>query len=850
MSRGFRHHRPPRLIRAASPWTLLVLTLGLMLAGCSRPQTENEAEKTSTETGPSGREKISPAVDDRIRLVPLDRVELRGFLGQRVAANVTARLVRIPTELLLDGFAERPLTYWAGERTGKWIDAAALAWKHSGDPELRRKMDDLVAGLVASQEPDGYLGTYLEEERWGEWDVWIHKYVLLGLLRYHEVTGDAAALTAARRAADLILETFGPGTRSILEGAAHMGMAATSILEPMVLLYRRTGDERYLEFSRYLVASWQEEQGPRIIQSLLEIGSVHRTANAKAYEMVSNLVGLCELYRTTGDPSLLEPVLIAWEDIRRNQLYIHGGGAVGEYFSEPHHFPNHVGERINENCVTVSWLQLTAQLWRLTGEARYAEALEHSLYNALLGAQRGDGGGWCYYTPLAGTKPFTETVHCCSSSGPRAVALSPALAFATDEEGVYVNLYEAGRAILATPAGRRLEIAVDGSYPGSGTVTVTLTPQEPETFDLALRVPSWTPEMRVEVNGKALETELAPLSWARVRRRWEPGDAVRVTIDPGPRLVAGRVTNEGRVAAAAGPLVLALDARDNPSAGAPATVGLSAAPGSWEPEIVPVAAAEAEWPGQFRVRARGFDAGGREQEIVLRDFATAGSRAAPFAVWLRADPSREVAEPSLFFGARGASSLGSMQADAYLTICPYCPPRLLARILTDDRPFPTLHTGSDQRQTGLTDGDPGSLTVAFPEQEGGEVWFEVEREEPQPVARIELVHGTTNIDGGWFDTRRGKPQVWAREGRGAWEGLGALDGYPETTASDPGPLRGGEVFALRLAAPRRFSAIRITGAASHGEREGEVLLQGRPVPEGWRARGPFASLGQVRAYPE
>ncbi len=154
--------------------------------------------------------------------------------------------------------------------------------------------------LIKTQEADGYLGTYTKDKRFGlysgaDWDVWVHKYNLIGLLTYHEYTGNEAALNSSRKIGDLLLNTFGPGKKSILSAGTHMGMAATSVLEPMVLLYRATGDEKYLDFAKYIVQSWDEPNGPKIIKTLTETGKVNKTANGKAYEMLSNLVGLCEL---------------------------------------------------------------------------------------------------------------------------------------------------------------------------------------------------------------------------------------------------------------------------------------------------------------------------------------------------------------------------------------------------------------------------------------------------------------------------------------------------------------------------------------------------------------------------
>ena len=274
---------------------------------------------------------------DVAEALPPSAVHLDGWLGHRVEINAKNRLLAVDTEPLLAGFRKKPGVHpWIGEHVGKWMHAATLAWAYTGDPALREKLDRVAADLIHSQEPDGYLGTYAPEQRFGlfegaDWDVWSHKYNLLGLLTYYQYTGNEAALAACRKMGDLLIATF-PAKKSILAAGTHLGMAATSVLEPIVLLYRATGDERYLQFARYIVKSWDEPNGPKIIATLLTEKQVNKTANGKAYEMLSNLVGLCELARATGDRALLDPVLNAWQDIVDKRLYLTGSASAGERF--------------------------------------------------------------------------------------------------------------------------------------------------------------------------------------------------------------------------------------------------------------------------------------------------------------------------------------------------------------------------------------------------------------------------------------------------------------------------------------------------------------------------------------
>ena len=323
----------------------LLMPLLLVLASdlCARPVRAGDMSPVAYQVDaklPDALQELSPAA-----------IELHGWLGHRVALNEKNRLAQVDLEPLLAGYRHKPGTHpWIGEHIGKWMHAATLAWAYTGDESLRKKLDYAAEELIKSQEADGYLGTYTPDKRFGlypeaDWDVWSHKYCLMGLLTYYRFTGNTAALDACRKVGDLLIKTFGPGPgqKSIIDAGTHVGMAATSVLEPMVLLYRHTGDQRYLEFARYLVQAWNEPAGPKIIATLLEKKQVNLTANAKAYEMLSNLVGLCELARASGDRELLQPVLLAWEDIVAHRLYLTGSASQGEHFREDHYLPNHAG---------------------------------------------------------------------------------------------------------------------------------------------------------------------------------------------------------------------------------------------------------------------------------------------------------------------------------------------------------------------------------------------------------------------------------------------------------------------------------------------------------------------------
>lgn len=587
---------------------------------------------------PLGKAFAAPEPD---RQVPfkVSSVRLAGFLQPRIIANARSRLLAMDEGALLAGFERRPGTQaWIGEHVGKWLHAASITWAYTGDPSLRAKMDRVVNRLLRTQKPDGYLGTYLDKDRWTSWDVWVHKYVLLGLLSYYERTGEPRALDAARKIGDLLVSTFGPGKRDIIASGEHVGMAATSVLEPVVLLYRATGDSRYLDFANYIVSSWDQPNGPKIIQSLLSTHSVAQTANAKAYELMSNLVGLCELVRTTGNRSLLKPVLIAWDDIVRRRMYITGGTSLNEYFQKDYYLPNE--GNVSETCATVTWLQLNLQLLYLTGEPIFADVAEKIIYNHLLAAQHPYSATFCYFTPLSGYKRYTSEMNCCVSSGPRGIALIPTFAYTLTSKSICVNLYNTG--IASLPLSPKVTVVIHQRtlYPLDGGVELNIDPSHPVRFALSLRIPSWCPKAVASVNkGKPIAGK--PGTYLSIYRQWRQGDRVTLRMEMPAVLIKGTHTNQGLFAIRRGPLVLCADEALNPKLRPITMAGLNANAAS---ELKP-----ARRTGTGAIRERVFAAPGFMLErqnggavkpiprtVFLIPFAEAGATGGRYSVWLRA----------------------------------------------------------------------------------------------------------------------------------------------------------------------------------------------------------------------
>ncbi|MGC8667399.1 MAG: glycoside hydrolase family 127 protein [Chthonomonadales bacterium] len=621
--------------------TIVALVLCVGAAGSEAVAQQNPAGLALPNTA---------VVADREDLLAPGNVQLGGLLGARWRLNARNRLLAVDEDELLSGFRHRPGSQaWVGEHVGKWLHAASLTYAAEHDPLLRAKMDRVVRELIRTQEADGYLGTYTPDKRFGlypgaDWDVWVHKYCILGLLAYYQATGNRAALNAARRAADLLLKRFGPGKQDILSAGTHMGMAATSVLEPIVLLYRATGDRRYLDFGRYLVAQWEEPGGPHILSALERTHSVRRVANAKAYEMLSNLCGLLELYRATGVRRYLTDALIAWEDITRHRLYLTGSGSSFEVWQDDGVLPNTVAASICETCVTVTWEQFNVQLLRLLGEARFVDQLERTVYNHLLGAQKPSGEAWCYYTPLEGRKPYGTSTSCCLSSGPRGIALLPTFVYGATSRGPAVNFYCTSAARIPLAPGS-VHISQQTRYPLDPDVALRIDPgTRPRRFTLLLRVPAWSDHVQVHVNGRPWPGRVRRGEYLGVTRLWRAGDRVDLRIAIPVRLGLGDRGNSGRAAVMWGPLVLAADAALNPGLSVEHVALRAETASDLHLRILPHGGDEED--AQFEADAV-VPSEGSPQKVRVRlcPFYAASSRGSDFLVWMRWAPRGAVLLP-------------------------------------------------------------------------------------------------------------------------------------------------------------------------------------------------------------
>lgn len=496
--------------------------------------------------------------------------QLGGLLGRALEANRRGRLSHFitgpasPAIAIFDPalIAQNFEGDWYGEHAGKWLVAAAKAFARSQDPTLAAHLRQVADYLLDVQQPDGYLGTYAPARRFmvpqppkplswnGEpalrtWDIWTHSYLLLGLLEAHKALGERRYLGAAQRIGDLCWRTLVQEGIDITTLGNHHGMSATILLDPAVDLYLTTREPRYLALAERILAQAEAHPELALLSRALAGVDASEIATGKAYQLAWNLVGLAKLHKATGREDCRLAVETLWANIREHHLSLGGGpwGGVAHRSREVFN-PRGVFEpqAYVETCSTLAWLQLNRELLLITGEAVYAEEIERSAYNDLLGAMAPNGEDWCYYSFPNGRRVHTTYWRCCKSSGAMAIEELPALAYGvTADGGLAVNLYGPSSASLQLPRAGTVRIEQQTDYPFDGRIRLRLAQVDNSAaaFALRLRIPSWAEGASLHVNGESVAVDFG--RYAIVDRTWRSGDELLLSLPM--RITTHRRTN-------------------------------------------------------------------------------------------------------------------------------------------------------------------------------------------------------------------------------------------------------------------------------------------------------------------
>ena len=519
---------------------------------------------------------------------PLKTTHEFGLHGERINLWRQNRLkFMLYGDFLINGFEHRPGSHpWQGEHIGKWLHATTLSIQNQEEASKEdatqggrsentlKSMKLLVERLLATQLPNGYMGTYTEKNRFMEmmekesmksgWDVWVHRYNLYGLLTYEKFYPNPEVLDACKKIGDLLIETFGEGKADITMYGTRQGISSTTLLESIVMLYERTMEKKYLDFAEHIVKIIEQNDKHRLMGNMLEHGSVVYSGDGKAYQLMANLLGYLGLYRCTGKEKYLTTVQNGWKDIKQNHILATGGpwsrqtsyNGNKECFAHQEAF--HPEKIFVEGCSDTTWIQLNIHLHELTGEAKYFNEAEITLINEVYRHQDMDGYKFAYYTtPNENKTQSNPFYHCCASSEPRGMEMYSDNLVGVIDGNLSVNsLFSASIRLTEEFGGGKINIL--GNFPHSNGTTFELDLIEQKQFTLEFRVPANTLFKSVAVNGRKVEAIKNERGKYEITGKWKKGD--QVEINHKFELKAHKEIGEGGkkwVAFTYGPLTLA-----------------------------------------------------------------------------------------------------------------------------------------------------------------------------------------------------------------------------------------------------------------------------------------------------
>ncbi len=416
---------------------------------------------------------------------------------------------------------------WRGEYWGKMMRGACLIYEYTQNKELYAALEDSIRHMLTAAEGDGRVSSYSRNTEFNGWDLWGRKYVMLGCEYYLDICKDQGlrndVIRFLCRCADYILEHIGQDKKKITKASFHWyGINSTSILEPMVKLYRITKEPRYLDFATYIVETGGAE-GINIFKLAYENKLLpYQYGVSKAYELTSCFEGLLEYYYETGIEQHKTAVINFAEALLLSELSIIGGsGCTHELF-------DHTATRqtvkydgvMQETCVTVTLMKFFSRLLSLTRDKRYADAIEKSFYNAYLGAVNTQRRESVYmhteypdksikncilpfdsYSPLTagrrgrvvgGAQLLADGSYfgCCACIGAAGVGVLLKNAVLVDDDSITISFYESGNINLIFN-GTPVSIEIQTKYPLDGQITLNINTESPVEFKLLLRNPQW-----------------------------------------------------------------------------------------------------------------------------------------------------------------------------------------------------------------------------------------------------------------------------------------------------------------------------------------------------------------------
>ena len=490
----------------------------------------------------------------------------------------------------------------------KAMEGAAYSLAMHSDASLDKTLDQMITIIAGAQEEDGYIYAARTVDpnkpvpgagnrRWihlaGSHELYNAGHLYEAAVAHFHATGKRTFLDIALKNANLLTSVFGPNKKLDTSGHQEIEIGLSK-------LYRVTRKNAYLDLAKFFLdqRGQPHESEPYPEDSVFSIynGRKYRQDHIPVLEQteaVGHAVRAAYMYAAmadvaalSGNIQYLHAIDRIWENVAEKKLYLTGGiGArhTSEAFGDAFELPNR--EAYNETCAAVGNVLWNHRMFLLHGEGKYIDVLERTLYNGLLSGVSLSGNRFFYQNPLESTGGYERSpwfeVSCCPANIARFLPSLPGYVYAQKRGALYINLFMTNTAAIIL-GDIPLHVRQETSYPWDGHIQITVSPEKPSDFILYVRVPGWaqsqpvpgdlyryesieTKPVQLKINGSVIELDLRQ-GYARIDRRWSPGDRLEVMFPmPVRQVVAHKAIegNLGKIAFERGPIVYCAEEADN-----------------------------------------------------------------------------------------------------------------------------------------------------------------------------------------------------------------------------------------------------------------------------------------------
>ncbi|HEY4324871.1 MAG TPA: glycoside hydrolase family 127 protein [Mucilaginibacter sp.] len=487
----------------------------------------------------------------------------------------------------------------------KLFEAAASVYTVNHNPDLDKLMDRTIALFAKSQRADGYINTQtLIDERNHpkdakafedrmNFETYNFGHLMTAACVHYRATGKRNFLDIAIKATDYLYRFYKTASPELARNAIcpshYMGV---------VEMYRTTHDRRYLELAenliniRGLMKNGEDQNQDRI--------PFRQQTQAMGHAVRANYLyaGAADIYAETGDTTLLHALNLIWNDVVEHKLYITGGcGAmydgvspdgtsyqpkdvqqVAQAYGRAYQLPNITAH--NETCASVGNVLWNWRMLQITGDAKYTDIMEQTLYNGMLSGISLDGKGFFYTNPLSANDDLPYRLRwsrdrvgyiaysdCCPPNVVRTIAEVSSYAYNISDKGLWFNLYGGNKLSTRLKDGTLIKLTQTTNYPWDGTVNIQFDDAPGKVFSVFLRIPGWCKNASLSVNGKPAGIKLVAGTYAELTGKWKSGDRLTLQLPmPVKFIEANPLVEETRnqVAVKRGPIVYCLESVDLP----------------------------------------------------------------------------------------------------------------------------------------------------------------------------------------------------------------------------------------------------------------------------------------------